>query len=124
MTRHRTVTDHSLENEYPKLIRDKIPQIIKQKDGIDVPVRSLSDKEFLLYLLKKILEETQELSRAESDENLKEEIADVYEIIDALVELKKFSKSDIAALQDEKREKRGGFKQRLLMLDKKSADSA
>lgn len=78
------MTNLPIENEYPKLVRDKIPEIIKQLKGLNVPVRQLSeDSEFLEYLLKKIVEEAGELSQATTDSNLKEEIANVYEIVDA-----------------------------------------
>ncbi len=119
MSFEHTEIDLPVENEYPKLVRDRIPEIIKQIERQDVPVRQLSkDSEFLEYLLKKIIEEAEELSEATTDSNLKEEIADVYEIIDAIIELKKLSTTEINSIQDEKRQKRGGFKQRLLMLGK------
>lgn len=124
MTFHHTITDHPLENEYPKLVRDKIPQIIKQNDGIDVPTRLLDDREFLAYLLKKIAEEVEELSQANTDANIKEELADVYEVLDELIKLKGFSASDITLLQTEKREKRCGFERRLLMLGKEPANKS
>jgi predicted house-cleaning noncanonical NTP pyrophosphatase (MazG superfamily) len=42
------------ENEYPKLVRDKIPQIIKENDGIDASVNCVKGtREHLNYLLKK-----------------------------------------------------------------------
>lgn len=116
MTFNHTDTNHPLENEYPKLVRDKIPDIIKQNDGKEVPTRTLDDQEFLSYLLQKVAEEAEELSQAKTDANIKEEITDIYEIIDTLIELRNFSAEEIAALQKAKREKRGGFEKRLLML--------
>ena len=114
-----TITDLPTENEYPKLIRDKIVEIIQANDGFTVPTRVLSDDvEFLEYLLKKVVEEAEELSQATSDSNLVEEIADVYEIIDAILKLKGIDHSNALTVQNEKREKRGGFEQRLLMLEK------
>jgi predicted house-cleaning noncanonical NTP pyrophosphatase (MazG superfamily) len=121
MTFEHSVTDHQLENEYPKLIRDRIPEIIQANDGRAAMTRTLDDdKEFLSYLLRKVVEEAEELSKAETDHNLQEEIADVYEIIDTIIRLKGMSAADIAAIQDAKREKRGGFEKRLLMLEKAS----
>ena len=122
MTFHHTPTNLPLENEYPKLVRDKIPEIIKQNENIEVAIRLLNDDEFLQYLLRKVVEEAQELSHAESDANLKEEIADVREIIDTLIKLKDFSESELMTLQSEKRKKRGGFDKRLLMLGKDPVD--
>lgn len=75
-------TNLEVENEYPKLIRDKIPQIIKQKDGTDVLAKIASDDgEFLDYLLKKMIEESIELQHAPKEENLEEELADIFELI-------------------------------------------
>lgn len=113
-----TITNLPKENEYPKLVRDKIPEIVKTYDGIDVPTRILNDEEYLTYLLKKVVEEAEELSGAETDSNLVEEIADVYEIIDSILALKNVSREEVLAVRDEKREKRGGFDKRILMLGK------
>ncbi|MDB5165528.1 MAG: phosphoribosyl-ATP pyrophosphohydrolase [Candidatus Saccharibacteria bacterium] len=116
MTFEHTITDLPAENEYPKLIRDRIPEIILA-DGREVDTRTLDDEEFLHFLLKKVTEEAQELENAVTDSNILEEIADVREILDAILELKGVSLEQIQAIQDEKRQKRGGFKLRLLMLN-------
>jgi predicted house-cleaning noncanonical NTP pyrophosphatase (MazG superfamily) len=114
-----TITDLPTENEYPKLVRDKIPQIIKTHDGVDVPTRTLDeDTEFLAFLLRKIVEESEELSEATTNSNLIEEIADVNEIIDTILKLKGISPEEVLAVQHEKRDARGGFEKRLLMLAK------
>ena len=118
MSFQHTITDLPRENEYPKLVRDKIPVIIQQNEGRTATIQALDDdKEFLSFLLKKVVEEAEELSHATNDHNLQEEIADVYEVIDAVIKLKGLSAQDIAIIQDEKRAKRGGFDKRLLMLD-------
>lgn len=112
-----TFTNLAAENEYPKLIRDRIPQIIKQEDGRDVTVEVLNDDDFEAWLRKKAIEEAYELADAESDSHLLEEIADLREILDELEKLKGFSPDQVQAVQDEKRAKRGGFAKRLLMLN-------
>ncbi len=123
MAFEHTITDLPRENEYPKLVRDRIPEIVKTHDGYEPPVRVLSDdQEFLKYLQRKAVEEAEELSHATTDSNLAEEIADVYEIIDAIMALKGFSAADIAKTQAEKRAKRGGFDGRLLMLGNKKSN--
>lgn len=112
-----TITDLPAENEYPKLIRDRIPEIV-EADGREVAVRTLEeDAEFLQFLLKKAVEEAEELAHSESEANLLEEVADLRELLDAILDLKGISQEQIQAIQDEKREKRGGFKLRLLMLN-------
>lgn len=112
-----TVTSLPLENEYPKLIRDKIPAIIKARGGHPNTRTLQSDSEYLQYLLKKLTEESQEAASATTDSNLVEEIADIREVIDAILQLKNVTREDLKQVQDEKRMQRGGFELRLLMLD-------
>lgn len=113
-----TYTDLAAENEYPKLIRDKIPEIC-EANAQTIEIRTLNDdKEYLKYLLKKVIEEATELVEAETDENLVEEIVDVREVMDAILALKGVSEVDAKVIQDEKRIKRGGFAGRLLMLER------
>ena len=65
-------TDHPIENEYPKLVRDKIPAIIKDRVGVDVDRRiAKDDQEFLDYLLKKMVEEATELQHSGEHDNLR-----------------------------------------------------
>ena len=170
-----TVTDLGIENEYPKLVRDKIPQIIKKEGNRDVDTRELDLQEFELYLRQKLVEEATELASAENDLNLAEEVADLSEILDELerlngfgvnlsqvhdcstedtdpqltqviiekaketvtaktreellaaitdlrlliakiIQLKQFSQTDVVDIQNKKRETRGGFSKRILML--------
>ena len=118
MNSNHTGTDLPEKEEYPKLVRDNIPGLIEKQDSKVVATRILSDdEEFLSYLLAKIREEAEELAEANSDENLIEEIADVYEIIDAIVALKNIPISEITKTQNKKREDRGGFEKRILMLN-------
>ena len=112
-----TFTNHAIENEYPKLVRDRIPEIIRDEDGREVLVEVLDDAGFEVRLKQKAVEEAVELSEAESDAHLLEEIADVLEILDELMALKGFTTERVKQVQDEKRNKRGGFGKRLLMLN-------
>ncbi|HEU0266438.1 MAG TPA: nucleoside triphosphate pyrophosphohydrolase [Candidatus Saccharimonadaceae bacterium] len=111
-----TVTDLDIENEYPKLVRDRIPEIIMMEDGRKVPVKILNDAEFERRLRQKAIEEATELAEAETDEHLLEEIADVREILDELERFKGFSAEQVKKVQDQKRARRGGFHKRVLML--------
>ena len=108
-----------IENEYPKLVRDRIPEIIKEKEGFSVNSRSLDDDaEFLGYLAKKIIEEAVELHDSIDKGNLVEELADIFELTDNILKLKGKTREDVNAVQNEKREKNGGFAKRILMLGK------
>ncbi|MEA3323188.1 MAG: nucleoside triphosphate pyrophosphohydrolase [Patescibacteria group bacterium] len=105
-----TETNIPEENEYPKLVRDRIPEIIKKNDGIDADVRSVKNTdEHLDYLKKKVVEEASELRDADSRKHLVEEITDVLEVIDAMCTVAEIDKNDIISMQKQKCDKRGGF---------------
>lgn len=105
------------ESKYPKLIRDRIPEIIKKRTG-RLPLQKIagSNAEFLKYLLKKIREESAELEHSIHVGNTKEELADILEIIDAVLKLKGWKIKNITSIQKEKRRKNGGFEKRIIML--------
>jgi predicted house-cleaning noncanonical NTP pyrophosphatase (MazG superfamily) len=112
-------TNLAKENVYPKLVRDNIPEIVEQKTGVAAKTRFLEDDlEFLGFLLKKIEEESYELAHAEGREHVAEETADVMELLDTLLELNSLSWEEIMQIKKEKAQKNGGFKKRILMLEK------
>lgn len=111
-------TSLPIENEYPKLIRDRIPEIVEKKGKQAKLAIAKNDTDFLNYLLKKIVEESVELAHSQEHGNTQEEIADVLEIIDTILKLKGWTKEDIETIQKEKREKNGGFEKRLIMIEK------
>ena len=105
-----------MESEYPKLVRDNIPNIIKEKEGFEPTYRILeNDAEFLAALLKKITEEAAELQSSVENQNTEEELADLLELIDTTTAFLGKTAGDIKSIQREKREKRGGFEKRILM---------
>lgn len=111
-------TDQLKEIDLPKLIRDKIPTINKKRFGTDLNCRiANSDEEYLYFLLKKLCEEAEELKNTNPSE-LSKEIADIYEIIDAIIKLQKIDKKQIKTYQKTKRKDNGGFKKRILLLSK------
>lgn len=104
------------ENEYPKLVRDKIPEIIKKDDGTNADVRSVKNTdEHLYYLKKKVVEEASELRDTNSREHLIEEITDVFEVIDAMCTIAEIDKNDVISMQKQKCDKRGGFTEGVVM---------
>ncbi len=100
---------------YKKLIRDKIPEIIKQSGWTPV-VSVLNQKRFLQELKKKLLEEAKELLAAKSKDEIAGELIDLQEIIDTLAAEFGFSKSDLKKKQSAKRRARGGFKKKLFLI--------
>ena len=99
---------------YNKLVRDKIPEIIKA-DGKKPITRILSLDEFETILKRKLVEESSELLRARTKEDLIGELADVYEILDTILELEDIDRSDVRARQTEKKRQRGGFEKRIYL---------
>lgn len=107
----------SKKNEiiHNKLIRDRIPEITKA-DGWVSETRFLNKKEYILELRKKILEEAKELNDGSGHSNLIEELADIQEIIDAILKVKNVKFSEFRKTQTLKRKKRGGFEKRLFLI--------
>ena len=96
--------------KYDKLVRDKIPEIIRKKG--ETAITHIADEvEYWTKLKEKIAEEVKEFQEAESAE----ELADVLEVIDAIVEFKKMDMNEVRRIQREKAEKRGGFKERIIL---------
>lgn len=96
---------------FRKLIRDRIPEIIAA-DGGKAVTRVLDNAEYRVALEHKLLEEVQELRHGA---NKAEEIADIYEVLDALIAANGFSARDLQALKKKKRAERGGFEKRFFL---------
>lgn len=95
---------------YNKLIRDRIPQII-QAEGKSLKTRVLEETEYVAALLEKLEEEVE----AFQDSQLLEELADVEEVIDAILEIKGWDRERLHLVQKQKAEARGNFKERLFL---------
>lgn len=94
-----------------KLWRDKLVDI-RESEGSCITWRYLSDTEFDEKLRVKLTEETEEVVTAKSRHELIIELADVFEVIDALAKLHGISKEEIISAQLKKRDERGGFEGR------------
>lgn len=102
----------------PKLVRDKIPEIIKINEGIDIKQRTLNEKEYVECLFNKVREESEELFLSLKEGDWKEELADILELVYAILKVKKTTFKSLESLRLEKRSKRGGFDKRILMISK------
>jgi len=90
-----------------KLVRDKIPEIIK--DNGDIPyTRTLRGEAYKAALKDKLIEEAREVVEADN-EKLIDELADVQEVIQALISECNFDTQAVNEMQKRKREDRGGF---------------
>jgi predicted house-cleaning noncanonical NTP pyrophosphatase (MazG superfamily) len=103
-----------MRQEFHKLVRDGIPERIRSNGETPV-TRVLSFEEYVIELKKKLLEEAAEFQSAESRESMIEEIADIREVLDSLTDALAIALNDLERMQKEKREKRGGFSQRIFL---------
>lgn len=101
--------------EYNKLVRDNIPQIIRNS-GKKFATETYCDAEFREALLTKLVEEAVEASNARSQEELVTELADLYEVIDAVILAYGLDKAQLLKVQTNRREERGGFNSQLKLL--------
>lgn len=99
--------------QYNKLVRDKIPQILDAKGAV-YEKRIASPEEYKSELIKKLLEEAEEFQK----EGSLEELADVIEVVEALKKLPDYS--NVENIRIKKREERGGFDERIILKGQKS----
>lgn len=95
---------------YKKLVRDKIPEIITAK-GDSAITRILSDEEFSEALKRKLYEELNEFLT----DGTVEELADIYEVLLALLEHMGFSFESFEELRNRKALEKGRFSQRIFL---------
>jgi predicted house-cleaning noncanonical NTP pyrophosphatase (MazG superfamily) len=99
--------------DYHKLVRDGIPRIIEAGGGQPV-TRVLDQAGYLTALRAKLIEEAEE-AQAASDGQLRSELADVLEVLQALAAAQGLSWEDVVAEAARKRDERGGFDQRIVL---------
>lgn len=95
---------------YNKLVRDKIPEIIRA-DGLKPNTRILGEKEFLKELIKKLKEEVSEF---EAEPSLKE-LADIKEIIIAVRDAMGLHAGDLEDMRRKKAASNGRFKKKVFL---------
>ena len=95
---------------YNKLVRDKIPEIIKAS-GKECEIEIVNGKEKEELLEKKLLEEVNEFME---DKNL-EELADIMEVLFGLAKNLGYTEEDLINKRNEKLEERGGFKEGIVL---------
>lgn len=100
---------------YKKLVRDNIPEIIQKENKIP-KTRILSDDEYKYELLKKLVEESNEVLEAKEDKkDLIKELGDLLEVIDSTIKAFNLNKEEILILKDKRRRERGGFDKQIFL---------
>ncbi|OZU89634.1 phosphoribosyl-ATP pyrophosphohydrolase [Virgibacillus indicus] len=101
---------------YNKLVRDRIPEIIK-KSGKELKTETLNQDRYILELKKKLYEEVEEYQTAATNEDAKEELADVLELMHALACVHGSSIEEVDKIREEKATKRGGFDDKIFLIE-------
>lgn len=83
---------------YHKLVRDRIPEII-EADGKICVCETLSDADYIDLL----------------DQKLNEELADLLEVMQAVVKARGWTLEDLEHLRVDKAARRGGFEKKILL---------
>jgi predicted house-cleaning noncanonical NTP pyrophosphatase (MazG superfamily) len=96
---------------YEKLVRDRIPEIIRCA-GSTCETVTLAEADYRQALRAKLVEEASEAAEADLD-HLAVELADLYEVMDALMASYGLSAEAVRAEQERRREARGGFARRV-----------
>ncbi|MFB6295166.1 MAG: hypothetical protein ABEI97_05375 [Candidatus Nanohaloarchaea archaeon] len=99
-------------DDLPKLVRDRIPAIIRG-DGADPVTEQVPDADVQDYLADKLLEEAAEF-RESGDVA---ELADVLEVLQRLCQVEGMDWAELEERRQAKREDRGGFDDNIVLRD-------
>jgi len=97
--------------KYDKLVRDKIPKIIKE-NGKKCKTKSLKTEDIEKYYRAKVLEEMDELF----EDPCPEEMADLMEVVDSLRKKLELKIEDVIEAKCTKRSDRGGFEKGTILV--------
>ena len=93
-----------------KLVRDRIPEIIR-KNGGDPKTHVAVSIQFGFALQEKLREEVEEFCKSEEIE----EIADILEVLEALMVYHGFSRKKVAEIKKKKARTNGKFRKRIIL---------
>jgi len=99
---------------YDKLVRDRIPEILEKKNK-DFVAYKVADGDYSLYLKRKLREEVEEFLESPSVH----ELADVYEVLSALLKDMDVTMADVRRERVLKNDERGTFDQRWILAEVK-----
>ena len=115
-----TAISATVAMNHGKLVRDKIPQIIRSKG--QEPVIYIADhEEYCIRLQDKLREEVEEYLASDND---REELADILEVLYALAWQAGTDQQQLEKLRAAKAEERGGFADRIIWFHNQHAAAA
>ncbi|MGF1504692.1 MAG: nucleoside triphosphate pyrophosphohydrolase [Chloroflexi bacterium] len=100
---------------YHKLVRDRIPEIIEEAGG-RCETGTYANADYARALLDKLIEEATEARRAAHPDDLVTELADVFEVLDALLAAHNITPEQVMFRKVARRHERGGFEARTQLL--------
>lgn len=98
---------------YNKLVRDKIPENINSIIGRTCNYKILDEDEYMKELDKKLFEEAHEFI----EEHSVEELADLTEVILAIMKAKNISKEQVEEARRIKNNKKGSLNDKIYLID-------
>lgn len=96
------------------LVRDKMPKRLG-KLGVFVEYHSLNSKDLLAHLKLKLQDEVDEILQASTAKDIKEEIADVMEVLHAIAKYYGLQVEHLEKKRIQKQMERGGFSKGLFV---------
>ena len=105
-----------------KLVRDRIPEIIRGA-GKEPEVYQADPQEYRERLRAKLQEEVDEVLAATGDSAVVEELADVFEVVLAMADDLGVDEGSLREVAERKARARGAFKQRLVLLGSRVSES-
>ena len=102
-----------MKHTYNKLIRDRIPEII-ENDYKTCKTRILDNNEYIECLKIKLLEECHEVIDAEG-EDIKKEVADVLEVLEALENTLHIDHQEVLSIKEKKARSNGAFDKKIYL---------
>lgn len=96
---------------YNKLIRDNVPQIKSRRGRRIIFHTADSDEEYWRKLLDLLQEQIDSFAHELDHETL----AEVFEIMDAIMEFKRIDRVEVRAIKENKKIEKGGFTKRFVL---------
>lgn len=101
---------------YNKLVRDRIPKIIDATNK-KFSMKVLEPSEHKIEIKRKLVEEIKEYQETTYNEDAIEELADLLELIYAVLPMHRSSMEELEKVRLRKREKRGGFEKGYFLIE-------
>ncbi len=105
-----------MKKEHNKLVRDNIPNIIAKSNKTSMTSILSDDQEYLYQLKRKLTEEANEVLNTNNNDALTEELADVLEVIEAIMQLCDISLDEVMKVKEDKANKNGKFNKRIYLV--------